>query len=225
MALTKTGFMRGIQCRKMLWLDWHKPSLQVIPQEIQERLDAGNAFGDRAMGMFGDFEEMTVFRPGTRVPDKKAMLANTVDALERGVNVICEAAFSFYNNYCAIDILRRTPEGYDLCEVKNSPELAEQYIRDAAYQFFIASRCGLKIRRICIVLHGPDEEQPFLMRDVTNEVRSLYGWVNEHIWDLNRKAKEKEEPQIAPGRQCTEPYLCWYFDYCHGTDAKQEEQA
>ena len=61
----------------MLWLDKHKPSLKVIPPEIQARLDAGNDFGDLAMGMFGPYEEMTVYRPGTTIPDKKAMLANT----------------------------------------------------------------------------------------------------------------------------------------------------
>ena len=53
MAITKTDFMRGMQCPKMLWLDKHRPGLKVIPPEIQARLDAGNDFGDRAMGMFG----------------------------------------------------------------------------------------------------------------------------------------------------------------------------
>ena len=129
MALTKTNFMRGMQCPKMLWLDRHKPSLMVIPPEIQERLNAGNEFGDRAMGMFGPYEEMTVYRPGTTIPDKKAMLANTEDALSRGVEVICEAAFCNYNNYCAADILRKTETGYDLYEVKDAREVSPQHIK------------------------------------------------------------------------------------------------
>lgn len=48
MGITKTYFMRGMQCRKMLWPDKHKPSLKVMPPEVQQRLDAGNDFGDRA---------------------------------------------------------------------------------------------------------------------------------------------------------------------------------
>ena len=60
MGITKTDFMRSMQCRKMLWLDKHKSKLRVIPPEIQKRLDAGNDFGDRAMAIFGDYEEMTV---------------------------------------------------------------------------------------------------------------------------------------------------------------------
>ena len=216
MAITKTDFMRGMQCRKMLWLDKHKPSLKVIPPEIQARLDAGNEFGDRAMGMFGPYEEMTVYRPGTRIPDKKAMADRTREHLALGTPVICEAAFLNYNNYCAVDILRKTETGYDMYEVKNSPELREQFIRDAGFQYYIVNRCRVRVNRIFIVLHGPDEEHPFQPADVTEKAKSYASWVNESIWDLNRMQKQKEEVQAEPGEQCTVPYECWYYDYCHG---------
>ncbi len=52
MGITKTDFMRGMQCQKMLWLDKHKPDLKVISKEVQQRLDAGNDFGDREMFNF-----------------------------------------------------------------------------------------------------------------------------------------------------------------------------
>ena len=218
MAITKTDFMRGMQCRKMLWLDKHKPGLRVIPPEVQERLDAGNDFGDRAMGMFGPYEEMTVYLPGRRIPDKKAMIAKTQDALSRGVGVICEAAFSNYNNYCAVDILRRTESGHDFYEVKNAPEVYEQFIRDAGFQYYILTRCGLKIGHIFIVTHGPDEENPFVPVEITKEAKGFYRWINDNIWDLNRMQKQAEEVQTAPGGQCTSPYECWYYGYCHGEE-------
>lgn len=220
MAITKTDFMRGMQCRKMLWLDKHKPSLRVIPPEIQERLDAGNDFGDRAMGMFGPYEEMTVYLPGKQIPDKKAMIAKTQDALERGVEVICEAAFSNYNNYCAVDILRKTSSGYDFYEVKNASEVHEQFIEDAGFQYYIISRCGVKINHIFIVTHGPDEENPFVPVEITSQAKEYYRWINEHIWDLNRMQKEKDEIQVEPGEQCTSPYECWYYGYCHRNEGE-----
>ncbi|MBQ8161578.1 MAG: hypothetical protein IJ083_12650 [Clostridia bacterium] len=216
MAITKTDFMRGMQCRRMLWLDKHRPKLRVIPPEVQERLNAGNDFGDRAMGMFGPYEEMTVCLPGKQIPDKKAMVERTREALQRGVDVICEAAFSDYNNYCAADILRRTDRGHDLYEVKNAHHVSEQFIRDAAFQNYIITRSGVKIDRIFIVIHGPDEENPFGPVDVTREAKGYYSWINENIWDLNRMQKEKEEVIVQPGDQCTEPYECWYYGYCHG---------
>ena len=216
MAITKTDFMRGMQCRKMLWLDKHKPKLRVIPPEVQARLDAGNDFGDRAMGMFGPYEEMTVYLPGKQIPDKKAMIARTQDALRRGVGVICEAAFSNYNNYCAVDILGKTESGYDFYEVKNAPQVHEQFVRDAGFQYYIISRCGLKIGRIFIVIHGSDEENPFVPAEVTQEAKGYYRWINENIWALNRMQKEPEEVTAEPGEQCSSPYECWYYGYCHG---------
>ena len=220
MALTKTNFMRGMQCPKMLWLDRHKPSLMIIPPEIQARLDAGNEFGDRAMGMFGPYEEMTVYRPGTTIPgttipDKKAMLANTEDALSRGVEVICEAAFCNYNNYCAADILRKTETGYDLYEVKDAREVSPQHIKDAGFQYYIISRCKLKIGKIFIVIHGQDQDNPFVPVEVTRQAKGYYRWINDHIWDLNRRQKEPEEIEVEPGDQCLHPYQCWYYEYCH----------
>ena len=202
MGITKTDFMRGMQCRKMLWLDKHRPDLKIIPSEIQQKLDAGNDFGDRAMAMFGEYEEMTVYRPGTQIPDKKAMAAKTAEHLEKGTPVICEAAFIYYNNYCAVDILKKTENGYDFYEVKNAGEVRKQFIRDTA------------------VTHGDDEASPFVIHDVTKEAKGRAKWVNDHIWDLNRMQKQPEEVEVCPGEQCMEPYECWYYEYCHGESAE-----
>ena len=215
MGISKTDFMRGMQCRKMLWLDKHKPSLKVIPPEVQQRLDAGNDFGDRAMSMFGDYEEMTVYQPGTTYPDTKAMVAKTLEHLEKGTSVICEAAFIYYNNYCALDILRKTSTGYDIYEVKNAPAVYDQFVRDVGFQYYIVSRCKVKIGNIYIVTHGNDEDNPFVINDVTEQAKAYAKWVNANIWDLNRMQKEPEEVQVEVGEQCSKPYECWYYKYCH----------
>lgn len=215
MGISKTDFMRGMQCRKMLWLDKHKPSVKVIPPEVQQRLDAGNGFGDRAMAMFGDYEEMTVYQPGTSYPDTKAMVAKTLEHLDKGTPVICEAAFIYYNNYCALDILRKTSTGYDIYEVKNATAVYDQFVRDVGFQYYIVSRCKVKIGNIYIVTHGNDEENPFVINDVTEQAKAYAKWVNDNIWDLNRMQKEPEEVQVEVGDQCSKPYECWYYKYCH----------
>ena len=37
MGVTKTDFVRGLQCPKMLWLDSHKPEEKYIPAAVQDR--------------------------------------------------------------------------------------------------------------------------------------------------------------------------------------------
>lgn len=220
MAITKTNFMRGMQCPKMLWLDKHKPSLKVIPPEVQQRLDEGNEFGDKAMAMFGPYEEMTVYKPGTTYPDTKAMVEKTKEHLKLSTPVICEAAFMDYNNYCAADILRKTDSGYDMYEVKNSPEVDDQHIKDAAFQYYIIKRNKINIGKIFVVIHGEDEENPFVQVEVTDQVKELYDWINENIWRLSKLSKQDQELQMPVGNQCNEPYECWYYGYCH-PDEKQ----
>ena len=105
---------------------------------------------------------MTVYRPGTQIPDKKEMAAKTVEHLEKGTPVICEAAFIYYNNYCAVDILKKTESGYDFYEVKNACEVHKQFIRDAAFQYYILSRCKIKVGKIYIVTHSIFIKRPAL---------------------------------------------------------------
>lgn len=119
MPVSKTDFIRGLQCEKMLWLDAHAPELKIIPPEVQARLDAGNAFGDDTMGIFGDYVETTAYKADGRL-DYAKMLQTTQDLLEKNCPIVCEAAFSWYGNYCAVDILKKDGDGYALYEVKNS---------------------------------------------------------------------------------------------------------
>ena len=34
MPISKTDFIRGLQCEKMLWLDAHAPEYKIIPPEV-----------------------------------------------------------------------------------------------------------------------------------------------------------------------------------------------
>ena len=78
----------------------------------------------------------------------------------------------------------------------------------------------VKIGKVFIVIHGPDEENPFVPVDVTEEAKSCYKWINDIIWDLNRMQKQPDEIEVALGEQCSKPYECWYYGYCHGQSSQ-----
>ena len=46
--LTKTDFMNGMRCGKMVWLDKHHLELRKLSAEVQALFDQGNAFGEKA---------------------------------------------------------------------------------------------------------------------------------------------------------------------------------
>lgn len=206
--------MRGMQCPKMLWLDKHHPELKVIPEDTQKRLDKGNEFGDKAMAMFGPFEEMTEYIPNTNFPNKKKMVLNTKHHLEIGTENICEASFSWNGNFCAVDILHKVDGGYEMYEVKDSPEVKPQFINDAGFQRYILEKCGINLLKVFIVYHGEDETYPFVPQDVSQETKAYADVVDANLDRLNRMKEMLQEPCIDPGEQCGTPYRCWYCAHC-----------
>lgn len=145
------------------------------------------------------------------------MLAKTTECLNNGTPVICEAAFSYYNNYCAVDILRRVEGGYELYEVKNSKEVSETFEKDLAFQRYILKKCGVKIIKAAVVTHGADENNPYIINDCTSIAAQYERLINDNIWRLGKIKKQAEEIQQEPGEQCSKPYQCWYWGYCHKT--------
>ncbi len=223
MGLSKTDFMRGMQCPKMLWLDAHKPDKKVIPATTQRRLDRGNEFGDKAMAMFGPFTLVTEYIPNTKYLNKAKMVQNTRNAMASGAENICEASFDFNGIFCAVDILHRV-EGdvWELYEVKDSPEVKRQFVEDAAYQAWVLDKCGVALDGVFVVYHYDDELDPFEPVDVTDEAIEYAKVIEENIGRLLEVKESREEIAVLPGGQCTAPYECWYRDYCSRTAAVQE---
>ena len=92
------------------------------------------------MQLLGPYVEVTTKNENGL--DLAAMIEKTKQEMEAGTEVICEASFSLEGNYCAVDILRKTKDGWAIYEVKSSsfPEFdgqeakLEKYAPDIAYQ-------------------------------------------------------------------------------------------
>ena len=235
MPISKTDFVRGLQCEKMLWLDAHAPEHKIIPPEVQAKLDAGNEFGDKAMGLFGPFTETTTFREDGRL-HFSAMIEKTKQLLEEGEPVICEAAFTWYGNFCAADILRKTEGGYILYEVKNSFSARQEFVTDLGFQRLLLRKNGINLKGVKLILRGdtpedfvpnPDDIQGeearveydgFLYKivDVTKETRKTERLASDKIFELGKlKRKDAPQPDVSPDEHCDHPYRCWYYDFCH----------
>ena len=215
MGVTKTDFIRGLQCPRMLWLDKHHPEFKVIPPDVQEKLDAGNEFGDKAMEIFGPYVEVTTFKEDGDKLDYQQMIEKTKGAISLGVEVICEAAFSYYGHYCAVDILRKNGDCYDIYEVKNSPQVEDIFVQDIAFQRYLLKKCGVNVKNCYVIYHGPDENNPFVIQDVTEQATKYWRQVDDNIWILGKIKFQKEEVLREVGCHCETPYRCWYWDYCH----------
>ena len=142
--LSKSRYTLFSQCPKALWLRTYKPDEATIDAGVEARFESGNEVGDLAMGLFGPFVEVTTKSEDDSL-DLQAMIEKTKEEMAKGTDTICEASFTYESNYCAVDILRKTPNGWAIYEVKSSsfPEFdgqetkLEKYAPDIAYQKWV----------------------------------------------------------------------------------------
>ena len=135
----------------------YKPEEATVDAGLQARFAQGNVVGDLAMGLFGDFKEAHAEKPDGSL-DLTKMAEQTRQWMDEGVENICEASFICEGGYCAVDILRKTTDGWAIYEVKSTsfPEFngqeakLEKYAPDIAYQKWVLEQCGICVTGISL---------------------------------------------------------------------------
>ena len=220
--LSKSKYTGLWQCPKLAWLRKYKPEEFVMDESVQARMDAGNEVGDLAMGLFGDFTEVTEYGPDGKI-DLKKMIARTAEEMAKGTQNICEASFDYNGLYCAVDILRKDGDGWAIYEVKSSTEAEKAvYIADVAYQKYVLEHCGVNVTATHIVVIDStyvfdgtlDIQKLFKITDVSEAVRVEIGSVPANIALAERILNCPDEPDIDLSTRCRDPYDCGFWQYC-----------
>ncbi len=99
MNFSKSKYTTAWQCPKALWLKKYKPEEEEISDSVQARMTAGNEVGDLAMGLFGEYVDVTEY-DDDRI-NIASMIERTQEEMRRGTEVICEASFIYDGLYCA----------------------------------------------------------------------------------------------------------------------------
>ena len=158
--LSKSKYCGLWQCPKIAWLKKYKPEEIQLDSSVISRMAAGNEVGDLAMGLFGDYVEVTAYNE--EKIDLDQMIKNTQAEMENGTDVICEASFIFNGLFCAVDILKKEGDGWAIYEVKSStkhedsPDDKPVYIADVAYQKYVLENCGVKLTGTYLVCINGD---------------------------------------------------------------------
>ena len=229
MHLSKSRYTLFRQCSKALWLNTFKPNEAIIDDATKARFEAGNIVGHLAMEYLGPYEEVTAQKPDG-VLDLEEMIRRTQDAIARSVENIAEASFSWNGNYCSVDILHKTDNGWGIYEVKSSSGTVDQsennpdyvkYARDIAYQKYVLEQCGIKVTGTYLVridneyVRGNklDIKGLFYTADLHELVHQEYQVVPQMI-AAAKKTMEGSEPTLDIGLHCHDPYNCAFWDYC-----------
>ncbi|MBR0170615.1 MAG: hypothetical protein IJQ14_07215 [Bacteroidales bacterium] len=211
--LSKSKYIRGLQCDRALWLDVFNPRLARYTAEQMRRFDRGREF---------EYSFKDTFPNGI---DISAELKRNVDAypeltamyLDKEADVdLFEAGFLYDDVLVLADVVHKKEDGsLDIYEVKSGTTLSETYKRDAALQHYVISHCR-EVHSFSVVYNGADGvngSNGFNVVDLTEELAAQHDEIEKNI-AVMKEILRHGEPDTPTGAHCLEPYACPYQHYC-----------
>jgi hypothetical protein len=216
MTLSKSQYMKGLQCPKYLWLYKNKKGLMAEPgQQRLNQFETGHRVGELARQLFPAGIEVAY-----RSEDYQCMVDQT-EQLINNTDVIYEGSFSHKGIFVRADILvRNESDSWNLFEVKASTKTKPEHKDDAAIQWYVINQ-QLPLDRAYLV-HintryvregGLDVTQLFAMDDITVSVLDKQFAIEARLNQFESML-EGGEPGISIGQHCKTPHRCDFYDYC-----------
>ena len=217
--LSKSTFIRGLQCEKSLYLYKHNYRLKdPTPSSLQAVFDQGTNIGLLAQELFpygADASPENHFKMVESV-------GKTLKFISQGESIIYEATFQYNNVLAALDILVKDEEGWKAFEVKSSTKVSETYIKDAAIQYYTITNSGVDLKDISIVhinnQYTKDGEldihQLFTIESVYDQVLEFLPQIPNEVLRLKNVIESPEVPNVDIGNHCSEPYDCDFKGTC-----------
>jgi predicted RecB family nuclease len=213
--LSKSRFVTGCQCPKLLWWTVHDPLAEELQPDkvLLDRFDQGRVVGELARERFPG---------GVLVPpqprDRAAWCEATRVALDANAPTIFEAAFQANGVFAAIDVLHKADGATTLIEAKSSTSVKEEHVADAAIQAWVLTQAGLRPSNVEIMHLNKEYRHPgqgdlFVRADITEQVHEFMPSVPGRVEEFTR-VLEGELPEHAVGIHCYEPRACPFLKRC-----------
>ncbi len=206
--LSKSKYIRGLQCDRALWLDVFNPRLARYTAEQMRRFDRGRDFEFAFKATFPDGIDLSA----ELKRNVDAYPARTAELLDKGDGVaLFEAGFLYDDVLVLADVVQQREDGtLDIYEVKSGTALSETYRRDAALQHYVISHCR-EINTFSIVYANPDGG--FIKEELSAALQEQHGEIEKNIAAM-KDILRHGEPATPTGQHCLEPYACPYQHYC-----------
>lgn len=186
--LTKTLYLAGRRCPKLLWFQAHEPEADELRPDPGEQwlLEQGKEVTRQARA----------FAPGLRA----------------------EVSFEAGGLLARTDLVEVTGEGIALIEVKGASSRTDEHLDDVAFQLFAAERAGERVARAELLTLDKDATFPFgeavfAREDLTAAVRALQPRVAQEVIEM-RATLDGARPDTPVGVHCLRGGDCPFVDRC-----------
>jgi hypothetical protein len=209
--LTKSKYMNGLQCTRLLWHS-NKKRLPEITISDQHKFDQGHEFEEQVKKLYPDSTDLNGL-------GFKENLEKTKEAVENK-NTIFEAGFLIDNLFVRSDLLIPNEDEWDLYEIKSSTEAKPQHLPDLAFQKYVLEKSGLKINKCFVIFINREyvkqgeinPEELINIEEVTEKI-NMHD-IDKHIKQFKEVMNMKEYKDIPIGQHCNKPYPCPLKSQC-----------
>jgi hypothetical protein len=217
--LSKSSFIRGLQCHKSLYLYKHNyKERDPLSDEQRIKFQNGHDFGLLAQDIFPGGVNA---KPGTVYEYDKSVILTRKYIVE-GQKIIYEAAFTYNKVLSALDILVNEDGRWTAYEVKNSFEISPTYLSDAALQYYVITNSGLNLDNFCMIYRKEVYENIddlvlddiFIIESVMESVIEKQQYISDKVNELIQAANDSKTLEIQMGEQCHNPYTCDFIGFC-----------
>lgn len=199
--LTKSRYVDGLVCPKLLWLGWHEPTPYEEP-EPGSPAAVGIEIGKHAQKLFqgGVLVEAPPWEHEKAVTQTKELMEDPT------VSALFEAAFEYENIRVRVDVLERVASDlWGIREVKSGTSVKPEHVDDAAIQFFVLQGLGLDIQSVELVHVNKDYVlggdginwlEYFNRTDISQNVSALMVDIEDQIADQFAVLHNPDVPSI-----------------------------
>lgn len=227
--ITKSDIKRGLQCLKLAHQARFNPK-DMAPMDPYQQLliDRGNHVGKIAQKQVSEIRQgKLLFEEGNKFED--GLMKTKLALKDSRLNAYYEPTFLAQDLLVRCDILLSEKDGYDMIEVKSGSDLDEEYILDAAIQYYVLKQAGVKVNRTFVWMVNkecqlPDLTNLFVKEDISDKIDFHFAKIEEVINQLREVFKKpKAKPVAAIGDYCNKPFECPFKHICHQKENKIPE--
>ena len=218
--LSKSTYIKGLQCEKALYMQKKHPYLRdKLSIEQRAKFQRGTDVGILAHDCFPGGLDMSPASP-SQFPKR---VKETMDNLGNpNVKVMYEAVFQHNDTLIMLDMIVRDGDRWLAVEVKSSLRLSDTYYNDAALQYYVLHGCGVPLSDFKLmylngdyVKNGPiDVKQLFKLESVMDYVIDREDFVAKNVERLKAVVALPHSPLVNIGTQCHNPYPCDFQGHC-----------
>ena len=216
--LTKSTYVKGLQCIRSLYLNKHCKHLSTpFSKERLASFERGRMFEKKFKAQFRSAVDIDE-KLGNKIHQYPVFTENLLDKNKE--ITLFEAGFIHNDVLVLTDVLKKNiDDSYTIYEVKNSTELKDVHISDLSVQYFVCKNKLGNIRDFNLVIN---DNENFKIINLTQQLQNNIPFVKENISKFKNILAQSEAPIIEMGNHCDLPYECEFREYCGKNATKKE---